>query len=121
MKSWEARTKLVLFPFSFQDVDNSSRNYQLEVEAQEIISNVRMSLFITFTIDCNQWVNRILINYNNNKKNNEAVCRVTDTDKAPKTDWFLTKIKINAKCIDLIMCSLFNQLSKCALQNVFIV
>lgn len=43
MKSWEARTKLVGFPFSFQDVDNSSRNYQLEVEAQEIISNVRMS------------------------------------------------------------------------------
>lgn len=46
MKSWEARTKLVGFPFSFQDVDNSSRNYQLEVEAQEIISNVRMSFLL---------------------------------------------------------------------------
>lgn len=46
MKSWDARTKLVAFPFSFQDVDNSSRNYQLEVEAQEIISNVRMSFLL---------------------------------------------------------------------------
>lgn len=40
------------FSFSFQDVDNSSRNYQLEVEAQEIISQVSIGLY------CNQWVYR---------------------------------------------------------------
>lgn len=31
--------------FYFQDVDNSSRNYQLEVEAQEIISNVSVGFY----------------------------------------------------------------------------
>lgn len=45
IKSWRPKLNWRFFLFSFQDVDDTSRNYQLEVEAQEIISNVRIRFF----------------------------------------------------------------------------